>query len=74
MQTLEFSRWELAELTCVYHELRNERQQAHKRGDVSTIMLNRTERLFDKLRFSEFAERTGDYSYVEKLPHPSRMD
>lgn len=54
MQTLSFTKWELQDLTCIYHELRNERQEPRV---CSKIIRNRTERLFDKLRFAEFAER-----------------
>lgn len=56
MQTLSFSQWELSELVSIYHDLRNTRQEI---GVCSAIMRNRTERLFDKLRFAEFAERNN---------------
>jgi hypothetical protein len=60
MQTLEFTKWELQELTCIYHEHRNQCLDWHKSGERSKVIMNRTEKLFDKLRFAEFAERQGE--------------
>jgi hypothetical protein len=59
MKTLTFNHWELCELTTLYHELRNTRLVMHETKQISTVIMNRTEALFDKLRFAEFEERAS---------------
>lgn len=49
---MEFTQWELRMLTHLCHEERNAMI-----GESSKIMLNKMNRLFDKVRFAEFEGR-----------------